>query len=263
MGQTARQKAKALKDRQTAAARNREQALEPPIPAPAPAPAPRRPARRRRASNDAEDNAAEIAALELRHLRAQVDIEEQRLRFQQEDRERRMALDERESQARIDAMTIAPQAVTPALGDPLGELARSPEVQRFYAMFPLVPQKQLVRVYKWPNPDYDPSEIYKLSLDSAFDSVDDTFESTMTVSGMVHTKRKGRKEDYKSPTVWSTAFLLWQAIRVTYSKDIDLYLKLHKFHAKIMRLAATYAWDGVLSLAIHLYTVYYNDLEAS
>jgi hypothetical protein len=130
-------------------------------------------------------------------------------------------------------------------------------------LFPLVPQKQLVHVYKWPNPDYDPSEIYKLSLDSAFDSVDDTFESTMTVSGMVHTKRKGRKEDYKSPTVWSTAFLLWQAIRVTYSKDIDLNLKLHKFHAKIMRLAATYTWDGVLNLAIHLHTVYYNDSEAS
>ena len=118
-----------------------------------------------------------------------------------------MALDKRESQARIDAMTIAPQAPV-ALGDPLGELARSPEVQRFCAMFLLVPQKQLVHVYKWPNPDYDPSEIYKLSLDSAFDSVNDTFESTMTVSGMVYTKRKGRKEDYKSPTVWSTAFLL-------------------------------------------------------
>ena len=210
-------------------------------PEPALALAPR--GRRRCASNDlgGSDTFAAIAALEMRRLQAQVELEEERVLFQREDRERRITQDERESQARINALaTTSSNTTSTAPGDPLGELSRSPEVQRFCALFPLVPQKQLVRVYKWPNADYDPSEIYKLCQDSAFDSIDDTFESTMTLHGLVHTKRKGRKEDYKTPTSWSTAFSLWTAIRVTYSKDLDLYLKLFKFHAKIIRLAGTY-----------------------
>jgi hypothetical protein len=81
----------------------------------------------------------------------------------------------------------------------------------------------------------------------------------MTPVGLVFRRRVGKKENYKTLTVWSTAFLLWSAIRVVHSKDLDLFLKLYRFYTKIRRLSATYVWDGVLNLAIHLHTVYYND----
>jgi hypothetical protein len=86
----------------------------------------------------------------------------------------------------------------------------------------------------------------------------------MTPTGKVYQKRAGKKEDYGDTNAkWSAAFLLWTAIRVVYSKDIDLFLKLHRFHAKIIRLSETYTWEGVLKLAVHLHTIYYNDAEAS
>ena len=160
---------------------------------------------------------------------------------------------------------MAPQPASIATPlDDLGELSRTPQAQLFFSLFPLVPQKQLVRAYKWPNADYNPSEIYKLLLDSAFDNIEDTYESVMTPTGKVYQKRAGKKEDYGDTNArWSAAFLLWTAICMVHSKDIDLFLKLHCFHARIIRLSKTYAWDGVLKLAVHLHTIYYNDPEAS
>jgi hypothetical protein len=90
----------------------------------------------------------------------------------------------------------------------LGELSCSPEAQYLYTFFPLVPAKQMVCVAKWPNPEYYPREIYKLCIDTAFDDVDDTFKCEMTPAGIVFRRRVGKKENYKTPTVWSTAFLL-------------------------------------------------------
>jgi hypothetical protein len=118
-------------------------------------------------------------------------------------------------------------------------------------------------VYKWPNPEYDPSKIYKLCIDSRFDEPDDTYESKMTSGGLVYTKRRGRKEDYSKPLIWSNAFLLWMTIRVVHSKDVNLLVKLHRFHHRIIRLASTYVWDGVLKLAIAHHTTFYNDPDAS
>jgi hypothetical protein len=197
-----------------------------------------------------------IAAARVRQI-------EQQIRFEAEDREARRAREDAESAARIAAIAPQPaQIATPS--DDLGELSRTPQAQLFFSLFPLVPQKQLVRVYKWPNADYNPSEIFKLLLDSAFDNIDDTYESIMMPTGKVYQKRAGKREDYGDTNAkWSAAFLLWTAIRVVHSKDIDLFLKLHRFHAKIVRLSETYTWDGVLKLAVHLHTVYYNDAEAS
>jgi hypothetical protein len=116
------------------------------------------------------------------------------------------------------------------------------KAQLFFSLFPLALQKQLVRVYKWPNADYNPSEIYKLHLDTAFDSINDTYESVITPTGKVYQKRAGKKEDYSDTIAkWSVAFLLWTAIYVVHSKDIDLYLKFYRFHAKIIQLSKTYA----------------------
>lgn len=168
---------------------------------------------------------------------------EQQMRFEAEDREARQAREDAESAARIAAMApqSAPMPLTATPRDDLGELSRTPQAQLFFSLFPLVPQKQLVRIYNWPNAEYNPSEIYKLLLDSAFDSIDDTYEAVLTPTGKVYQKRAGKKEDYGDTSAkWSAAFLLWTAIRVVHSKDIDLYLKLHRFHAKIIRLSETY-----------------------
>jgi len=63
-------------------------------------------------------------------------------------------------------------------------------------------------VYKWPNYEYDASEIYKLKSTTAFDAVDDTFKSRMTALGKVeYSRKKGSKKDYKTPVIWSAAFL--------------------------------------------------------
>jgi hypothetical protein len=125
-------------------------------------------------------------------------------------------------------------------GDPLGELSCSPKAQYFCTLFLLVPTKQMVCVAKWPNPEYDPREIYKLCINTAFDDVDNTFDSEMTPAGLVFCRWVSKKENYKTPTVWSTAFLLWSAIQVVYLKDLDLFLKLYCFYTKIRCLLATY-----------------------
>lgn len=95
---------------------------------------------------------------------------EQQMRFEAEDRDVRQAREDAESAARIAAIAPQPAQIAPPLDD-LGELSRTTQAQLFFSLFPLVPQKQLVRVYKWPNADYSPSEIYKLLLDSAFDNI--------------------------------------------------------------------------------------------
>jgi hypothetical protein len=57
----------------------------------------------------------------------------------------------------------------------------------------------------------------------------------MTPTGKVHKKHAGKKEDYGDTSAkWSAAFLLWAAIYVVHSKDINLFLKFHRFHAKII-----------------------------
>ena len=90
----------------------------------------------------------------------------------------------------------------------MGELSCSLEAQYLYTLFPLVLAKQIVCIAKWPNPEYDPREIYKLCIDTAFDDVNDTFNSEMTLVGLVFRRRVRKKENYNTSTVWSTAFLL-------------------------------------------------------
>ena len=108
------------------------------------------------------------------------------MQFEAEDREARRTREDAESAARIAAMAPQSAPIPQSPQDDLGELSRTPQAQLFFSLFPLVPQKQLVRVYKWPNADYNPSEIYKLLLDTAFDSIDDTYESVMTSTSKVY-----------------------------------------------------------------------------
>ena len=205
--------------------------------------------------------------MRLRQLQQQIDAEAiaaaQRLQFEAEDRQRRIDREDAEHVARLVSMNSGQQNNAAATINTDGELPQSTEERFFCTLFPTVPPKQLLRVYKWPNPEYDPSEIYKLCIDSGFDEPDDTYESKMTATGLVYTKRRGRKEDYPKPQTWSNAFLLWMTIRIVHSKDVNLLVKLHRFHHRIMRLAATYTWEGVLKLAIAHHTTFYNDPDAS
>jgi len=175
-----------------------------------------------------------------------------------------------ESNARIEALRRPIEVSAPSLAttsvdtsETLRELISSPAVQKLCALFPTVDQRQLARVYKWPNYEYDASEIYKLKATTAFDAVDDTFESRMTASGKVeYSRKKGSEKDYKTPAIWSAAFLQWMAIRHMYTRDFDLFLRLFRFHDGIMALSRVYSWGGVLDLALVLHRRFYNDLEA-
>ena len=177
-------------------------------------------------------------------IQAELSIKRQRIAFDQEEHTQRLL----ESNARIKALRRPAEVSAPSLtatsvdtSETLRELILSPAVQKLYAIFPTIDQRQLTRVYKWPNYEYDASEIYKLKSTTAFDAVDDTFESRMTASGKVeYSRKKGSEKDYKTPAIWSAAFLQWKAIRVMYTRDFDLFLKLFRFYNNIMALARVY-----------------------
>jgi hypothetical protein len=86
-------------------------------------------------------------------------------------------------------------------------LVQSLEYVAFSNKFPRVPKKQLARLFKWPNREYDASEIYKLSISNMFDEKDNNFESKLVDRVMVFNKKRGTRDNYASITIWSTAFL--------------------------------------------------------
>jgi len=61
-----------------------------------------------------------------------------------------------------------------------------------------VPEKQLVRVFKWLNRDYEAAEIYKLTISDSFDVKDDRYEQTLVNRSMTIYKKRGGKENYTS-----------------------------------------------------------------
>lgn len=113
---------------------------------------------------------------------------EQQMQFEAEDREARRACENAESAAWIAAMALQSASIllTVTPQDDQGQLSCTPQAQLFFSLFLLVLQKQLVRIYKGPNADYNLFEIYKLLFDTAFDSIDDTYESVMIPTSKVY-----------------------------------------------------------------------------
>jgi hypothetical protein len=144
-------------------------------------------------------------------IQAELAIKRQRMAFDHKEHTQRLL----ESNARIEALrrpikVLAPNLATTSVDtlETLRELILSPAVQKLCALFLTVDQRQLARVYKWPNYEYNASKIYKLKATTAFDAVDDTFESRMTASGKVeYSRKKGLEKDYKTLAIWSAAFL--------------------------------------------------------
>jgi hypothetical protein len=59
-----------------------------------------------------------------------------------------------------------------------------------------VPKKQLVRVFKWPNRDYEVVEIYKLIISNLFNIKDDYYKQTLINRSMTIYKKQGEKKNY-------------------------------------------------------------------
>ena len=149
------------------------------------------------------------ALLELERVRlvAQIKADAERLRW-----------DWATHKACLANLTAPPVAPTPlpaaaaaylSTKETLGELIRSPKVAQFQVLFPAVPAKQLVHVWKWLNLDYNVAEIYKLLGDNSFDTVDDSYKTTVSLGhGLSITKKKASAKDYPLLAVWSKAFLL-------------------------------------------------------
>jgi hypothetical protein len=164
---------------------------------------------------DNDDASAQLQRMQREVIEAELMIKRQKISFDQAEHTQRLRQSELESNARIEALRRPVEVLAPSTlatdTDPtehLRELISSPAVQKLCALFPTVDQRQLARVYKWPNYEYDTSEIYKLKATTAFDAVDDTFESKMTASGKVeYSRKKGSEKDYKTPAIWSAAFL--------------------------------------------------------
>jgi hypothetical protein len=123
----------------------------------------------------------------------------------------------------------------------------------FSSRFPAVPEKELVRVFKWPNRGFHAWEIYKLTISDVFDIKDDEYKGTLVDGAVTYIRKQGDRRDYPSIATWSPAFLQYSLIRLIASQDIDLHLKRQDFYAKIVRLDKIYAWDGVLNLAMYLH----------
>ena len=104
-------------------------------------------------------------------------------------------------------------------------LILSLEFISFSNKFPTVPEKQLIRVFKWPNRDYKVSEIYKLTISDAFDAKDDRYEQTLINGSMTIHKKRGGRENYTLISTWSPAFLQYSLIRLVAGRDIELHHK--------------------------------------
>ena len=250
-----------------------------------PAPAPRPSYRRPRASAGEPAVALPavdaLTAIRVREVEQRMEQDQRRIdqaeTYAIQDREDSRIRLEAESQARITAITARPYAPPVAAAAArglgmegyhddtieLGELTRSPEGMIVKANFPLVPPKQLWRVYKYPNFEYDMADIYKLVAVTATNVVLDEYEAIHTQTGERWVKRRGQLKDYATPAVWSNAFLQWQAIRISATKDVDLFLRTFKFHQHLMRLSECYEWNGVLDLAFHLMNLYHLDCNAT
>jgi hypothetical protein len=104
-----------------------------------------------------------------------------------------------------------------------------------------VPEKQLVRVFKWPNRDFEACEIYKLIISDAFGAKDDRYDGTLIDGTVTYQRKRGGRSDYPSIATWSPAFLQYSLIRLVASQNIELHYKHQTFHAKIVRLEKIYA----------------------
>ena len=142
-----------------------------------PAP-PARPCQSPVANIEAVDTSVED--LTRRRLQNQIDqeaaIASQTLQFAAVAEERRIERETLEYQPRPPPI---PGQSLPAIDITSESLVRSPEFIVFSNKFPAVLEKQLVRVFKWPNRDYEASEIYKLLISDAFDAKDDRYDATM------------------------------------------------------------------------------------
>jgi hypothetical protein len=65
----------------------------------------------------------------------------------------------------------------------------------------------LVRVFKWPNRDYEACEIYKLLISNIFDAKDDRYEGTLVGRTVIYLRKRGDRKDYLLIITWSSAFL--------------------------------------------------------
>jgi hypothetical protein len=216
------------------------------------------------AEEETVDNPISLEDLNRRRLQDQIDqnaaIAAQTLQFAVAVEERLIIREALEHQARL------PPIINQSLPhvDPASEsLILSLEFISFSNKFPAVPEKQLVRVFKWPNRDYEAAEIYKLTISDSFDAKDDRYEQTLVNGSMTIHKKRGGKENYTSLSIWSPAFLQYSLIRLVAGRDIELHHKQQSFHQRIARLEKIYAWDGVLSLAMHLHQLYINDPAGS
>ena len=70
-----------------------------------------------------------------------------------------------------------------------------------------MPEKQLVRVFKWPNRDFEACEIYKLIISDAFGAKDDRYDGTLIDGTVTYQRKRGGRSDYPSIATWSLAFL--------------------------------------------------------
>jgi len=110
--------------------------------------------------------------------------------------------------------------------DPSSEsLLQSPVFVEFATKFPTVPEKQLVRVFKWPNRDFEAWEIYKLTISNVFDVKDDRYEGTLIDGTVIYLKKKGSQKDYPTIATWSPAFLLYSLIKLVANQNIEIHLK--------------------------------------
>jgi len=207
----------------------------------------------RRLIQDQIDHNAAIA-------RQNIALAEQTLQFAAAAEERRINQETLESQARL---APTPNQSLPAVDLSSESLIQSLAFIDFSSKFPAIPEKQLVRVFKWPNRDYEACEIYKLLISNIFDAKDDRYEGTLVGGTVTYLRKRGDRRDYPSIATWSPAFLQYSLIRLVANQNIELHLKQQNFHAKIVRLERIYAWDGVLGLALYLHQSYINDPAAS
>jgi hypothetical protein len=151
----------------------------------------------RRLIQDQIDHNAAIA-------RQNIALAEQTLQFAAAAEERRINQETLESQARL--------APTPNQSLPTVDLSSESLIQSlafidFSSKFPAIPEKQLVRVFKWPNRDYEACEIYKLLISNIFDAKDDRYEGTLVGGTVTYLRKRGDRRDYPSIVTWSPAFL--------------------------------------------------------
>jgi hypothetical protein len=60
----------------------------------------------------------------------------------------------------------------------------------------IVPEKQLVCVFKWPNHDFKAWEIYKLTISNVFNIKNNRYKGTLINRIVIYLKKKGSQKDY-------------------------------------------------------------------